>query len=366
MTFPVINTLAEFKEQVGNVPGIEFKTDERGYTVASYYILDDSVFNSEYARECRGITFDPNGVIASRPFHKFFNLNQKEATLEKNIDWNDVHTIMNKADGSMITPVLINGVIEWKTKRTFTSAEAQYAMANFGANSVQAIFATAMMEKGFTAIFELTSPANRIVVPYKEPNLALLAIRNNVTGEYTNRDELANLAAKYNVPVIEYEKFISLYQQEGIRPFKESVDFDTGIEGYVIQFNSGDMVKMKTRWYVSLHRVVTFVTEKNVAEMVIEQTLDDYKSYCMSVGETDLFDKVNKIESRVVAQLIELSTEVGFIIMGDNSTTPKEFAVKYKEHPLFHLLICKFRGKEPNYTEYFSRNFLSGYTNVCI
>lgn len=97
--FPTITNLDEFKANVGDIPGIEFKTNEDGYTVASYYILDSKVFDNPYARECRGITFDKNGKLVSRPFHKFFNLGEKEATLEQNLDWNNVATVMDKRDG---------------------------------------------------------------------------------------------------------------------------------------------------------------------------------------------------------------------------------------------------------------------------
>jgi hypothetical protein len=37
-------------------------------------ISGKDTFDNEWARECRGITFYPDGRIASRSMHKFFNI----------------------------------------------------------------------------------------------------------------------------------------------------------------------------------------------------------------------------------------------------------------------------------------------------
>ena len=45
-------------------------------------------------------------------------------------------------------------------------------------------FCKSFAEAGFTIIFELTSPGNRIVVEYDTTDMRLLHIRDNVTGEH--------------------------------------------------------------------------------------------------------------------------------------------------------------------------------------
>jgi RNA ligase len=62
-------------------------------------------------RECRGLVFDKNGWILARRFHKFFNLNEREETLARNVDFSKPHSVLAKIDGSMISPVIINGEI---------------------------------------------------------------------------------------------------------------------------------------------------------------------------------------------------------------------------------------------------------------
>ena len=361
--FPVITNLDEFRANVGEIPGIEFKTNEDGYTVASYYILDSKVFQNPYARECRGITFDKNGKLVSRPFHKFFNLGEKEDTLEKNINWDTVATVMDKRDGSMITPVLFeDGTLKFKTKRTYTSDEAKYANEYFGEDSNQYKLSHHLCLQECTPIFELTSPANRIVVAYKEPELTLLAIRYNETGEYWTRGELEAIATSYQVPTV------SLNLWTNIDDYKQQLETLTAFEGFVIQFFNGEMIKLKTAWYMSLHHSVTFTTEKNVAEMVIEETIDDFKSYCTTVGDQDLYDKVVAIETRVTETLTSLITEVNHTVAtcGIEPNQHKEFALTYNTHPLFWLLMMKYKGQEPAFGKYFLNNHLHEYSRECI
>ena len=362
--FPIITNLADFKEKVGEVKGIEFKTNSQGYTVASYYILESDVFKNEYARECRGITFDPDGKVASRPFHKFFNLNENESTQEGNIDWSSVTSVLDKMDGSMITPVLMDGVVTFKTKRAFTSDEAIYANEQFGYLSHQYQFSKFMCKQGFTPIFELTSRANRIVCSYKEPALTLLAIRSNETGEYFSRMDLVILAESWEIPYV--KSFINEYELSGLDWFKQSVKNDINKEGYVFHFSNGQMIKMKTAWYMTLHHVVTFTTERNVAEMVLSEQVDDFKAYIASIDEPDMLNTVNRIEHRVVSEINDIITEVDSILDLKEFDNPKDFAIKYRGHSLFYLLMNSFREKENNYKEFFLKTRLNTYTTHCI
>ena len=361
--FPTITTLDEFKANVGEIPGIEFKTNEDGYTVASYYILDSKVFDNPYARECRGITFDKHGKLVSRPFHKFFNLGEKEATLEQNLDWSSVECVMDKRDGSMISPVLFDdGTIRFKTKRTYTSDEATHANEHFGPDSPQYKLSKHLCELNCTPIFELTSPANRIVVAYKETSLTLLAIRNNEDGQYWSRGQLEAIAMQWYVPVVELNLWTN------IADYKDKMNTLTAFEGFVIQFLNGEMIKMKTLWYMSLHRNVTFTTEKNVVEMIFDETLDDFKSYCTTVEDFDLFNKVVDLESRVNKTLSEIIEEVTNTVAncGIEAGCFKEFALTFNTHPLFWLLMMKFKGQEPAYAKYFLTNHLHEYSRECI
>ena len=53
-----------------------------------------------------------------------------------------------------------------------------------------------------TALFEFTSPENRVVIAYDRPTLTLLAGRDNRTGRYCSHQELQALPISYDVPLI--------------------------------------------------------------------------------------------------------------------------------------------------------------------
>ena len=275
--FPTITNLDEFKANVGEIPGIEFKTNEDGYTVASYYILDSKVFDNPYARECRGITFDKHGKLVSRPFHKFFNLGEKEATLEQNLDWSSVECVMDKRDGSMISPVLFDdGTIRFKTKRTYTSDEAIHANENFGPDSPQYKLSKYLCELNCTPIFELTSPANRIVVAYKETSLTLLAIRNNEDGQYWSRGQLEALAMEWRVPVVELNLWTN------IADYKDKMNTLTAFEGFVIQFLNGEMIKCVLNLKME-HGLILMLISLQTITVLIKNMVNGHSQFSQQV-----------------------------------------------------------------------------------
>ena len=71
-------------------------------------------------RECRGMLFHKDGKIMARRLHKFFNVNERDETQMHTIDLNRPHVILEKLDGSMITPVVTDAGIRWGTKMGIT------------------------------------------------------------------------------------------------------------------------------------------------------------------------------------------------------------------------------------------------------
>ena len=130
-------------------------------------------------RECRGLLFDKDGKIMARRLHKFFNINERDETQFSEIDWNQPHVILEKLDGSMVTPVVTDSGIRWGTKMGITdvSMGAEEFVAR---NPHYAKFAADMIKQGLTPIFEWCSRKQRIVVDYPEDRLVLIAIRRNV------------------------------------------------------------------------------------------------------------------------------------------------------------------------------------------
>ena len=83
--------------------------------------------NSAFILECRGITFHPDGKIATRPMQKFFNVGETAELAPEKIIWEDVSRVMIKQDGSMVTPIWVNGKLTFKTQKAFMNREAKVA-----------------------------------------------------------------------------------------------------------------------------------------------------------------------------------------------------------------------------------------------
>lgn len=134
-------------------------------------------------RECRGIKFDLNGNISARPFHKFFNIGEKDETQPHKLDFSKDHTILTKEDGSMAHPILFNGNVRWCSKMGFT--DVSEFMDKFAAkNEKFNLFSKECIKAGLTPLFEYVGPHNKVVLDYAEESLILLAVRDMITGEY--------------------------------------------------------------------------------------------------------------------------------------------------------------------------------------
>jgi RNA ligase len=198
--FPIIRNIDDVLPHIEGRD--EFVVAERDYgTIINYAVAFEDTFppikvaggsarmraeralTNAVRRECRGIKFYPNGKIAARTLHKWFNVGEREETLPRNIDFNQPHMIEEKLDGSMVHPMLVDRYVRWMTKMGITEVSMQ-AEEFVAKNSRYSDFAKWCIDNRLTPTFEWTSPFNRIVVPYKKDELTLLAVRDNVTGIY--------------------------------------------------------------------------------------------------------------------------------------------------------------------------------------
>ena len=340
--------MIQFKEEV--IGGLDV-------TIVSYMVASPDLWKQSLAIECRGITFNTmTGECICRPFHKFFNIGENEHTLPENIPWDTLVSLLEKRDGSMITPILINETLYWKTKKSFYSDVAVEAASN--TNKFIERFSAAIIRRGYTPVFEYTSPTCEIVINYgSEPQFVLLAVRDMQTGAYMPYAEMALLAETFNVKCI--KAFPLMTYSELAEQMKTIEDF----EGYVLRFDGYGMTqlnKQKSDWYFRMHRVKTDLRERDVADMCIEETLDDVKSVITAAGLS--LAPIEEIENRISLQISDVVVQVKLLLNAalkmDNR---KDVALAYKDHPLFGLLMNAYIGKEPDYKKYWVRNFRDGY-----
>ena len=248
-------------------------------------------------RECRGIIFDTEGRLMSRPYHKFFNVNEKEETQSHLLDLTRPHIVMDKLDGSMIRPVRLNGVIRLATKMGVTdiAVEAERLL-----DEEQYGWLDLAMRNRLTPIFEYVSPTNKIVVDYAEPQLILTAIRDNEQGIYLN-------IHGFNEPI----PFELVRRDSRIHDFNAYLAFkrgETSREGDIIRFADGHMVKVKNDWYVQIHKAKDFIQfDRNIVELVLDETIDDTRALLDATSaervdrvEAEFWAAFNNCEGRLI------------------------------------------------------------------
>jgi RNA ligase len=357
--FPTIRHLNDLLPYIQGNPQFRVASDENDFTVVCYMLQDEDTFRGEHPemyRECRGITFDPAGFIASRTLHKFQNVGENEETQPSMIPWDKIDRIMDKRDGSMITPVhMTDGSIKCKTKKTFTSNEAIAATEFLNKSAENVEWVISILKAGFTPTFEWTSPRFPIVLTYDKDELTLLQIRENSSGKYiSNLGDGGRYTRDCPFPIVEnlMNKF------EDPRELLELAKTETGIEGWIIQAEDGQMWKIKTKWYCDLHHAVTFTRWRDVARSVLDEQSDDLKAaFSMTGRDTSAIVQVeNQIHNQIakVQLLVEEFAGNGKLL----NQTAKDMALAHKGREHFGLIMNLFNGKQINWYDWYKKNYL--------
>lgn len=292
-------TLNQMQNALGDDLTVRFREEivgGRSVTIVSYMIANDELWNKPLGIEARGVTFDTeSGDLISLPFEKFFNVNEKSFT-QASLFGDAEITPLDKYDGSMITPVVINGEVFVKTKKSFYSDVAQAAQKNLPENVRDlCIF---MSEMNATPIFEYMSPENKVVIDYgNDPKWTLLAARRHEDGEYVNLPSLAGIALVYGVDcVVKNPNDLESCQVHDVLLTAAQIE---GVEGWVFQ-HEGKRYKVKTQWYLDRHRMLD-VRERDIAELVLDEKLDDVMPNLIAAN-VDL-EVVHQIEKEVILML---------------------------------------------------------------
>jgi RNA ligase len=293
----------------------EFIVAERDYGIIINYVMQtsdtfpDVVSNDDaLLRECRGIVFDKDtGKIIARRLEKFFNYGEK--MYGEALDISRPHVIMEKVDGSMITPIYVDGKARWGTKMGIT--EIGLAAETFvyreavtgGANYIGLAFECESLNA--TPIFEYcsTDPDYQVVVRHEKENLILLHIRDKITGKYYARKVVEEMARPYGVPcVATLDTKIT-----DMDVFQAGVLAQSNTEGVIVQFDDGHMVKVKTDWYLALHRAKAAIEkEKDVALIIINDSLDDM----LPLQPPEMQQRLCQYRDQIVADLDVFASEV--------------------------------------------------------
>ena len=338
--FPEIKTIQDVLPHIEGRD--EFRVLEKeGYNVIIYAVSFEDTFlwdendpvGSAVRRECRGLIFDiGTGNLISRPYHKFFNVGEKEETQLNKINLYEPHVVLEKLDGSMIRPILTPEGFRLATKAGITDV-AMNAEVFIADKPHYDTFIRKCFQRNITPLFEWCSRKNRIVVDYPEDQLILTGMRDKTTGCYVYYDAMLKYATAWNIPVV---KAVNGLPVQNINLFVKQVrEWDDG-EGIVLRFDTGHMVKVKADDYVLRHKSKDSISqEKNVLQTILEDAVDDL----VPLLTPEDAERVLAFQRAFHAGLDEVALEMAELFVEGNKMYPekKDFAVEFVQKKVSSL-----------------------------
>ena len=289
--------------------------------------------------QCRGLIVTERGEVVARPFPKFFNHDQPEGAFSRKGEV----TVVDKLDGSLgILYGSLNG-FAIATRGSFASDQAVHATEVY--RKKYADLWTPPL--GYTILFEIIYPDNRIVVDYgHRDDLVLLGAVDNATGRIVSPNFMGvDSWWGWPGPRAEVFSYTSWAEALAMRPRGNA-------EGVVVRFHdSNQMVKIKQDDYVALHRIVTGWNERTVwqhlrdggtVDGLADNLPDEFHDWAKSVAAG--LDQAHADRSWAALKDFAAITERDW-----PSMARKDFALKASKSPNAAALFLIFDGAWQRY-----------------
>lgn len=330
----------------------DFQLDKKTYRIFNYRLASYTDFLEPSAIECRGVMFEVQNdeaiCLAALPMEKFFNLNENPLTT--NLNLSEVVEIEEKADGSLMSTYIHNGELRLKSKGSIFSQQALAAMEWLSKKPDFKKKLTDITNLGFTVNLEWCSPEHRIVLGYTEPSLKILNVRNRYNGEYTYDWKYSNECSMYAVQSVKVDDPAA---------FVASISSMENIEGYVIRLKSGQRVKIKTNWYLSLHRAKDDINNpRRLFETILDEGIDDLRS--MFYTDDHVIKQIDQMQTKIDHIYNHMVSLVENFYNENKHLDRKSYAIKaqqdqslrYQSISYFGLAMNKYVGKSIDYKDF--------------
>jgi RNA ligase len=309
------------------------KTKHPDYDLWIYNYTDKATFDrvwDEATMNCRGLILDADNNVVARGMAKFFNHNQVEAP---KFDLDDPVFVADKVDGSLgiLHPTPDSG---WAiaTRGSFVSEQAIHATQLFRDRGMQF-----EAEYGFSQVYEIVYPENRIVLDYGDKDeLVLLGVVDNETGRFYPEDGPRGDYFGW----MTYSRAISLPP----RPNAEGLVLTRG--------GDGAMLKIKQEDYLAMHKLIYGLSARVLWQKIIDgEDVDEYIATLPDEFQMWAKTKVRDMEQWVedkhaqATRYFESTRDYLDEMLGEGGWGRKEFAeiaTKFSDpSPLFSLLDGK-------------------------
>jgi RNA ligase len=231
----------------------------------------------DITKMCRGLVLDGDGNVIAKSFNKFFNMEEHSS----NEIPNESFEVFEKMDGSLGILFWYEGNWVFATKGSFNSDQAKKGIEMLSKYDVNPL------PKGYTILFEVIYPENRIVCDYGDnESLVVLSMISNANGVELDYSSLKQICDVSGFPLVK--------RYDGIDDYKTLKSIiNNNQEGFVVRFKSGFRMKIKGEEYVRLHRILTGFSNINIWEILkdgkdlnefLEKVPDEFDKWVKSVA----------------------------------------------------------------------------------
>lgn len=299
----------------------------------------------------RGLVLDKNGKIIARGFDKFFNLNElnnqyefdengnpiegkrrfsekfiKERSTLGDIKDDNLITVTEKRDGSLILLSTYNNDFICATSSKATDRSPLISIAKNHFKNKRNLYEY-LKNNNKTLSFEYTAPDNQILISYDKPKFTLLAEIDNETGKRSKRETLENLSKTYNLNLV--KEFAMTYKE-----LKEILKTQKNIEGFVAENKYGNLIKLKTDYYMKNTKIFTPIfleLDRGISKEGLDSIFTAY--YDGSIDDLLAFESQNEFLNKkgvirnIVNKIIGKEKEIEYLSKITKNWTNKEIGI---------------------------------------
>jgi len=263
-------------------------------------------------RMSRGITFDAHtGEMVSFPYEKFFNMDEY-------IDGNLTNLAKKMSEQPFLASEKVDGILiqafydKYNDKIRFGTRamiDPESDEKGFIDTAEKLLKRTGryddfkeLLHGGKSVIMELIDPKYRVVVGYgKKSTLFLHGVRDLETSEMMNFKETQELAANYGIETPKTHAFQSF---EELADFQKNTKED--VEGFVLRFADGSMIKAKTESYFAKLKGLKALSHKIIGESILNG--DDWNAFKYErIKSEELFDVADKYRADIMKESDKLN-----------------------------------------------------------
>jgi T4 RnlA family RNA ligase len=287
----------------------------------------------------RGLCFvkqDDGSYRSFRMLHKFFNLNETIGYQYEDLRDKKILYVQEKMDGSLIRFIpLPSGRIIAKTKNGFDNDQTKLAMELYEANEDIQKLVCDDLHNGIATLFELVGE-HRIVLRYKKKELILIQRRVEWSGAYVSDfGDINRYYPSVSTSMNEYNQSL-----DSLMAWQRTL---TDREGWVVTFEDGQVVKVKTNWYFSLHRLLTedIRNESVLVESIMNEQADDIVA---QLDDEEDKQFVRDMEDKIY-RFLKVKTDYvfGMLDMEFDPNDRKAFAIDHKNDQFFSTMMSVVR-----------------------